>query len=183
MDFNLERSKAHALNNFDNFDDKIDEIEELKKQIEKLNAKNEKLEKKVVNEDIRYGLVGTKINYSWLWSSMIERYDGNNEYDFFKDLREPDSNQSISWEEYKICNELGNQISKRINWGQYQDIENDINDAISELAELYRNCCPRCIEEYEDEEGNLCKGERKESCCSGCGVCKDCECLYECEEN
>jgi len=68
---------------------------------------------------------------------MIERYDGNNEYDFFKDLREPDSNQSISWEEYKICNELGNQIEKRINWGQYQDIENDINDAISELAELY----------------------------------------------
>ena len=156
---------------------------ELYEKISKLEKENEELKEDVVNKDIRWGLVGTKINYSWLWSSMIERYDGNNEYDFFKDLREPDSNQSISWEEYKICNELGNQISKRINWGQYQDIENDINDAISELAELYRNCCPRCIEEYEDEEGNLCKGERKESCCSGCGVCEDCECLYECEEN
>ena len=44
------------------------------------------------------------------------------------------------------------------------------------------NCCPRCIEEYEDEDGNMCKGERKESSCSCCGVCEDCECLYECEK-
>jgi len=44
-------------------------------------------------------------------------------------------------------------------------------------------CCPRCIMNFEDEEGNLCKGDIRESCCPSCRVCEDCECLSECEEN
>ena len=113
---------------------------------------------------------------------MTEENDGDDEYDFEQDLRESDSIQSITWEEHEICKKLGNQIEKNINYGQGEKIEDDVNDAISEIAELYKKCCPRCIEEYEDEKGNWCKGERKESCCSGCGVCEDCECLHECEE-
>tara|TARA_B100001971_G_scaffold203265_1_gene217925 strand:+ start:1526 stop:2029 length:504 start_codon:yes stop_codon:yes gene_type:complete len=77
MDFNLERSQAHAIKNMDFSNDsreelesmaeelyeKYDEIEKLKKQIEKLKQENEKLKKQennVVNKDIRWGLVGTK---------------------------------------------------------------------------------------------------------------------------
>tara|TARA_Y100000310_G_scaffold345170_1_gene462345 strand:- start:1222 stop:1992 length:771 start_codon:yes stop_codon:yes gene_type:complete len=75
-------------------------------------------------------------------------------------------------------------VNDKIN---YMDIIKHIhNNRIGYAFELatgripYKKCCPRCIEEYEDEEGNWCKGERKESCCSGCGVCEDCECLHEC---
>ena len=173
MDFNLERSQAHAIKNMDFSNDSREEIEELKQEIEKLKQENEKLKKQennVVNKDIRWGLVGTKINYSWLWTTMTERYDGDDEYDFEQDITNSENDNSMSEKEYIICRDLSNQI------------EDDVNDAISEIAELYKKCCPRCIEEYEDEKGNWCKGERKESCCSGCGVCKDCECLHECEE-
>ena len=194
MDFSLERAKATAIKNMNFSNDsredlasmaeelyeKYDEIDALKKKIAELETENEKLKEDVVNKDIRWGLVGTKINYSWLWTTMTERYDGDDEYDFEQDITDPETVQSISWEEYTICLNLKNQIEKHINYGE--EIEHDVNDAISELAELYKKCCPRCIEEYEDEEGNLCKGERKESCCPGCGVCEDCECLHECEE-
>jgi|TARA_B100001971_G_scaffold214887_1_gene255179 regulator of replication initiation timing len=126
------------------------EINELKKKIaelelenEKLELENDKLKEDVVNKDIRWGLVGTKINYSWLWNIMTERYDGDDEYDFSKDLRKSDSIQSITWEEHEICKKLGNQIEKNINYGQGEKIEDDVNDAISELAELYlKDCLP-----------------------------------------
>ena len=199
MDFNLERSQAHAIKNMDFSNDsreelesmaeelyeKYDEIKKFKKQIEKLKQENEKLKKQennVVNKDIRWGLVGTKINYSWLWTTMTERYGGDDEYDFEQDITNSENDNSMSEKEYIICRDLSNQIEKHINCGQGEKIEDDVNDAISEIAELYKKCCPRCIEEYEDEKGNWCKGERKESCCSGCGVCEDCECLHECEE-
>tara|TARA_Y100000034_G_scaffold94610_1_gene114700 strand:- start:22 stop:654 length:633 start_codon:yes stop_codon:yes gene_type:complete len=133
-----------------------------------LKVDNEiKQENNVVNKDIRWGLVGTKINYSWLWTTMTERYDGDDEYDFEQDITNSENDNSISEEEYIICRDLSNQIQKHINlwFNTSEKIEDDVNDAISEIAELYKKCCPRCIEEYEDEEG---KGERKESCCSGC---------------
>jgi len=77
MDFNLERSQAHAIKNMDFSNDsreelesmaeelyeKYDEIEKLKKQIEKLKQENEKLKKQennVVNKDIRWGVRPTK---------------------------------------------------------------------------------------------------------------------------
>ena len=113
------------------------ELYEKYDEIDSLNKKVAELEKNVVNKDLRWGLVGTKINYSWLWTSMTERYGEDDEYDFSQDLREPDSIQSISWEEYKICINLGNQIDKLINYGQGEKIEHYVSDAISELAELY----------------------------------------------
>jgi len=57
------------------------EIDELKKKIAELELENEKLKENVVNKDIRWGLVGTKINYSWLWNAMKKKYDGDYEYD------------------------------------------------------------------------------------------------------
>lgn len=118
------------------------ELYEKYDEIDSLNKKVAELEKNVVNKDLRWGLIGTKINYSWLWTSMTERYDEDNDYDFEQDLRksdsiQSDSIQSISWKEYGICTKLGNQIEKHINCGKCDEIENDINDAISELAELY----------------------------------------------
>jgi len=118
------------------------ELYEKYDEIDSLNKKVAELEKNVVNKDLRWGLIGTKINYSWLWTSMTERYDEDNDYDFEQDLRksdsiQSDSIQSISLKEYGICTKLGNQIEKHINCGKCDEIENDINDAISELAELY----------------------------------------------
>ena len=98
MDFSLERAKATAIKNMNFSNDsredlasmaeelyeKYDEIEELKKQIEKLNAENEKLKEDVVNKDIRWGLVGCKINYGWLLNVATERYDEDKGYDFNK---------------------------------------------------------------------------------------------------
>ena len=173
-----------SSNSQENLEETAKEISELEKQIEKLKQDNEKLKQEengVVNKDIRWGLVGTQINYSWLWTATKE-WKENDKYDFEQNITNSENDNSISWKEHEICKKLGNQIEKHINCGQGEEIEDDINDAMSELAELYKKCCPRCIEEYEDEEGNWCKGERKESCCSGCGVCEDCECLHECEE-
>lgn len=46
------------------------------------------------------------------------------------------------------------------------------------------NCCPRCIEDYEDynEDNQLISytGTKVISECKECGVCKDCEHLVEC---
>ena len=147
MDFSLERAKAHAIKNMNFSNDsredlesmaeelyeKYDEIEKLKKEIEKLK----KPENNVVNKDIRWGLVGTKINYSWLWDKMTERYDVDNDYDFEQDITDPKNDQSINGEEYSICFNLKNQIECHINWGKCEKINQDIQDAISELAELY----------------------------------------------
>ena len=69
MDFNLERSKAHAIKNLnysnnlheklelmaEELDEKYDEIEELKQEIEKLKQENQKLKqqkKDKVNRDL-----------------------------------------------------------------------------------------------------------------------------------
>jgi len=43
--------------------------------------------------------------------------------------------------------------------------------------------CPRCIEEWEDDNGKPHKGTKKKSACKSCGVCKDCEHLMECNSN
>ena len=149
MDFSLERAKAHAIKKLnDSREDlesmatelyeKYDEIDALKKKIAKLEKKNEKLKEDVVNEDFQWGLVGTKINYDWLWDKMTERYDGDNDYDFEQDITDPETDQSITWEEYKICSTLNTQISKSINRMEYEKIQLYIDDTISELAELYK---------------------------------------------
>jgi len=43
--------------------------------------------------------------------------------------------------------------------------------------------CPRCIEDWEDEDGEWHDGEYKEPHCKECGVCKDCEHLSECSKS
>ena len=40
--------------------------------------------------------------------------------------------------------------------------------------------CPRCIEDFEDEDGNINKGKQIESVCKECLVCEDCEHFEEC---
>ena len=47
---------------------------------------------------------------------------------------------------------------------------------------LHQDICPRCIEDYENEDGEIVKGERKASHCECCKVCVDCECLCDCEK-
>jgi hypothetical protein len=121
-------------------DKQIEEIKSLKEQIQKLNVENEQLKEDVVIKDIRWGLVGNRINYCWLWTAMTEKYDGDDEYDFSQDLGKQHSIQSsnISWKELDICKELGNKIEKHINCGKGEEFEDYVNDAISELAELYK---------------------------------------------
>ena len=139
MDYLLERAKAHAIKKLNDSREDLEsmatELYEKYDEIDALKKKIAELEKTVVNEDFQWGLVGTKINYSWLWTTMTERYDGDDEYDFEQDITDPETVQSISWEEYTICLNLKNQIEKHINYGE--EIQDDVNDAISELAELY----------------------------------------------
>ena len=154
MDFDLERTKAHAIKNLnysndsheklesmaEELDEKYDEIEELKQEIEKLKQENQKLkqpENNIVNKNITWGLLETKINYSWLWTTMTKKYDGNNKYDFEQDITNSENDNSISGEEYSICFNLKNQIECHINCGQHEEIKDDIDNAMSELAELY----------------------------------------------
>lgn len=48
-------------------------------------------------------------------------------------------------------------------------------DALNEV-------CPRCIEDYEDEEtGEQMDGEEKPSHCPECFVCEDCEHMSDCK--
>lgn len=42
--------------------------------------------------------------------------------------------------------------------------------------------CPRCIEDWVDENGEWHKGEEKPSACDECGVCKDCEHMIDCSQ-
>ena len=42
--------------------------------------------------------------------------------------------------------------------------------------------CPRCIEEYDGEDGKRVSGSKVVSACEECGVCEDCDHLMECKE-
>jgi len=41
--------------------------------------------------------------------------------------------------------------------------------------------CPRCSEEWTDEDGVVHEPEYVDSCCKSCGVCENCEHLADCE--
>lgn len=41
--------------------------------------------------------------------------------------------------------------------------------------------CPRCIEDWTDENQEEHKGTEEKSDCADCGVCHDCEHLSGCE--
>jgi len=135
-----------SSNSQENLEETAKEISELEKQIEKLKQDNEKLkqdneklkqeENGVVNKDIRWGLVGTQINYSWLWTATKE-WKENDKYDFEQNITNSENDNSISGEEYLICLNLKNQIECHINCGEGEEIQDDINDAMSEIAELY----------------------------------------------
>ena len=96
----------------------------------------------VVNKDIRWGFVGVTINYSWLMTAVTERYDDDEEYDFEKELMSEfdadGSGNTLSDSEYKIVEELGQKIEKSINYGEYIKIGEAVEEAIDELAQLYR---------------------------------------------
>lgn len=55
----------------------------------------------------------------------------------------------------------------------------------SELPEYMHQhrYCPRCIEDWEAEDGTQHKGEKKPSVCTECGICADCEHLLECKHS
>ena len=111
----------------------------------------------VVNKDIRWGLVGVTINYRWLMTAVVERYGDEEEYDFDKvlvecarcvgcgvqpilSLCECDGSTLLD-SEYKIVEELGQKIEKYINRHlelEYMKIGEAVEEAIDELAQLYR---------------------------------------------
>lgn len=41
--------------------------------------------------------------------------------------------------------------------------------------------CPRCIEDWEDDDGGQQEGTKVKSECGDCGGCKDCEHLLGCK--
>lgn len=43
--------------------------------------------------------------------------------------------------------------------------------------------CPRCVEEWENEEGAFMAGEKRPSDCAECGVCVECEHLIDCSKS
>jgi hypothetical protein len=55
-------------------------------------------------------------------------------------------------------------------------------DDCSKNFELGANSefCPRCIEDYEDENGEEQKGAEVAAHCKECGVCEDCEHMDDC---
>jgi len=42
--------------------------------------------------------------------------------------------------------------------------------------------CPRCIEDYDGENGERIAGEEVPSCCKECGVCTECEHMCDCSK-
>lgn len=55
-----------------------------------------------------------------------------------------------------------------------------------DLDKLVISHCPRCIEDWEDLQGGApttIKGEKKQSACSHCLVCEDCEHLMGCKNS
>lgn len=44
------------------------------------------------------------------------------------------------------------------------------------------NYCPRCIEDWEDDDGVPHKGTEEVSACEECGVCIECEHLCDCSK-
>lgn len=53
---------------------------------------------------------------------------------------------------------------------------------IDERHDEDQDYCPRCIEDWDDEEGNAMKGLKVPSDCEVCGICTECEHLYGCKE-
>lgn len=47
---------------------------------------------------------------------------------------------------------------------------------------MEKSYCPRCIEDWEDDDGKKHNGVKRVSVCPDCGVCKNCEHLSDCGE-
>jgi hypothetical protein len=45
-----------------------------------------------------------------------------------------------------------------------------------------QNYCPRCIEDWENEEGEPMQGTLEPSDCEECGVCKECVHMCDCSK-
>lgn len=54
------------------------------------------------------------------------------------------------------------------------------NEILKKKGQQTPEYCPRCIEDWINDEDECVKGEKKPSHCTGCGVCEDCECLEGC---
>ena len=81
---------------------------------------------------------------------------------------------------------------KKIRFSQLFPNE-DVQDVIHMVRMLHRQSqpnyepsgvpkkyCPRCSEEWEDEDGVVHEPQYIDSCCTSCGVCKDCEHSVDC---
>ena len=56
------------------------------------------------------------------------------------------------------------------------------DDEVEIGLSVEQSICPRCIEDYENDNSEVVKGEKKVSHCECCKVCVDCECLDDCEK-
>lgn len=66
--------------------------------------------------------------------------------------------------------------------GQVIDNKYASYDTIKKIR-VYEAYCPRCIEDYTDDDGVEQKGLEVKSHCNECYVCEDCEHLMECSKS
>ena len=60
-------------------------------------------------------------------------------------------------------------------------IKNSFNDKPNIIGhEDNSKYCPRCIQEYTDEDGMIQPGTKEPADCRECHVCVNCECLTDC---
>jgi len=75
--------------------------------------------------------------------------------------------------------ELPPDTIKAIIESSQEDVEEEDEDE-DEEEDNSINCCPRCIESYDDTNGRRMRGDCKPSECKECGACKECEHMYDC---
>ena len=85
----------------------------------------------------------------------------------------------------KKINEINMKLkNKRLTASQYHDLMNKMKEVIVDFDMINDEDvkhCPRCIEEYDGEDGKRVSGSKVASACEDCGVCEDCEHMIDCE--
>ena len=86
---------------------------------------------KIVNKDIRWGLVGITINETWINNKASEMFEDHVEYDFC-----PDNEPPLSVTRF-ILNKLSDNLEKCINKGEFDKIGDYIYESVYKYAMLY----------------------------------------------
>ena len=114
---------------------------------------------------------------------LTELDDGTLEFDPFQAMKMVEEKEKKEDIVMKIIEINAKLKDKRFTVSYLNDLMNKMTEVIAEMDAFNDGNvkhCPRCIEEYDGEDGERVSGSKVVSACEECGVCEDCDHMIEC---